>query len=127
ADRRRAFLEQTARIAEDLQRIDPGAGERGLRRALRARPQTDQSLVALVRHRRGRAFARHEAGARDVLVPRVVAADDLDVRVRLAVRQRAFDLRAAAEELISVADPVSGYAELALTLVVPERRDLARL
>src|SRR5690606_1175511 len=83
--------------------------------------------VALVRHRRGRAFARHEAGARDVLVPRVVAADDLDVRVRLAVRQRAFDLRAAAEELISVADPVSGYAELALTLVVPERRDLARL
>src|SRR5690606_10091550 len=46
-----------------------------------------------------------------------------DVGKRLAVRQRAFDLRATAGKLISRADAVSRRAELTFPLGVLERRD----
>ena len=70
ADLRGAFLEQSAGIAEHLQRVDSGARQGCFRRALRAGPQPNQALIDAFAHRLGRAFARHETGARPGLHPR---------------------------------------------------------
>ncbi len=113
ADLRGAFLEQPAGIAEHFQRVDSGARQGCFRRALRAGPKTNQALIDAFAHRLGRAFARHETGARAVFIPGVRAADDLDVGIGPTIRQRAVDLRAAAGKLVRVADAVSRRAELA--------------
>ena len=114
ADLRGTLFEQPTGIAEHFQRIDTGACQGCLGRALRAGPQTNQALIDLLALRLGRAFARDETGAWPVFIPSVFAADDFDVRIRPTIGQRAIDLSAAAGELVRVADAVSRGAELAL-------------
>ncbi len=112
ADLRFPVLEQPAGITVHLHQIDSGAGQSRFDCALGAGPQPNQALRDFGGHRLGRALALYETGARPVFIPGVLAAHDFDVRILLTVRQRAFDLRAAAGKLVRVADAVARCAEL---------------
>ncbi len=96
---RHTVLQQRGRIGAPFGPFVDAEGRR-LRRALRARPQSDQPLLHRRRHRRRFTLTGNDFGARDVFVPRVLAAHDLDVRVRLSVRASARVLNALAGRLI---------------------------
>ena len=100
AEFRNAGSEQSARVALHGGQWDSGAREGRLQRGLRTCPETDQPFLHRARHRRGLAFARDDLGARDVLVPCVLAADDLDRGICLAVRSRAGVLYALTGRLV---------------------------
>ena len=67
---------------------------------MRVGPQADHPLVARVGPRRSLALAGDDLGSRPVLVPGERAVQRLDVRIRLAVRTPALDLRPVAGDLV---------------------------
>ena len=87
-------------------RLVAGPGHRGLGRALRTGPQADEPLLHGSRHRRGLPFPGNDLRARDVFVPGVQPADDLDVRIRLPVGRVHVDLRPLARRLVVGADAI---------------------
>ena len=101
ADRRGTLLKQPAGIAPHSPQRDSGACQCCLGCAVWAGPETNHAFFEGIRRRRGHPFACHQTGARNVFVPRVLAADDLDVGIRLTIRQRALNLRAVAGLLVS--------------------------
>src|SRR5690606_23415803 len=104
----RLTIEQDGRVLrEGLRQRYSGSGrDRRLRRPVRAGPEPDPPLLEGRRPKHRLAFAGDDLRPGNVLVPRVVAAHRLDVRVRLAVRTCALDLRAVSRRLVVCAYPV---------------------
>ena len=69
-------------------------------------PQADEPLLHGGRHRRGLPFPGKDLRTRDVFVPCVHPADDLDVRIGLTVRSGALDLRPLSWRLVVGADAI---------------------